>query len=627
MTQITASKLEERVTEIAGRRRVSADCIKEVAAGATNNVIKIEKKEEEIKLLDKKLEEVAKFTKLLTDFQKTSDSLRNGFDPAGVGEEQVFNYRITTLTSSNQGTYPAVNYATTGANRYCVPAQYTLTISSIALAETTVYTGFTSVTSSVVTGAAGRFSAGTFTINSQSVTIVASDTLPSIAAKINSLNSLTGVSATIQYNSPNYSLRISSDTTGVANDYTITDTSNVLSLLTVDPINSRSAADSSFTFNGQSSISTYNTVTNLLYEQNFELNLLQATPPGLTIYININADIERTQIAIENFMAIYNLIRIFAYEQTDRDSNFKYKETALLQNDPEFVRVLTDLSSILTSSVDGISSSAPYQSLGDLGIIVTDSKGNLGDEKSKPGKNILAYKNNDPSTLQAALNNDLSAVKNIFGFSYTSSSSNLKIVKTSNKISTTSFTLDIDVSRSNVLINGNSIQDKARVIAGGITYRPNFVQVSSTYNKIEGQSGSPIEGMKMVYSGSGTETITVTLSQGIADKIYNILATQTESMMGMVEVDSLVKGQKQYDSNGNVIKQQAPASFGMLNYAKRYNSQEIENNKQLEKNKKDLETKVHKLFDKCEQNRGTKEKAEREKKASEMRFQAEFSNK
>ena len=44
---------------------------------------------------------------------------------------------------------------------------------------------------------------------------------------------------------------------------------------------------------------------------------------------------------------------------------------------------------------------------------------------------------------------------------------------------------------------------------------------SGSSSTITGPAGTPFAGLQMVYTGNGTDTVDVSMSQGIADKMYN----------------------------------------------------------------------------------------------------------
>ena len=505
---------------------------------------KIENKQKDNEKYDKKITAYAELTVLLKEFQKSSDSLRNPHIFDSSAEANAFKSRQLNLTSSTISVENIESYVTGIAYTGLDSGKHTIQITNLAEAKSQMYVGFPSKNTDVVTGGAGMFSAGTFQINGTDITLEAGDDLAKVVDKIN--KSQAGVSAGIQkISGANYAVRLSADKTGIANAYSITDTARVLRQLNTGV--SINAADAVFTFDGQAVTRAENTFNDMLDGENLELTLRQPTGTD-TIDIVIENDTGTASKAVINYIAKYNEIMKFAYKQQERQDDGNYRESAVLAREQEFFNTITQLTTTVGSRVDGLMAGAK-STFKDIGIIIADSIGNFSDPDSSPAKHILAFDQDDMSIFNKALTANLDEVRKVFEFDYTSSSTALSITHRSNNISTSSFTVDIDTSRPNIIEGDNSIQDKVRIIVGSTTYRPNYYPSTK---EIKGQSGSPIEGLVMRYDGTGVDNIQVELTQGIADKTYNLLENLTRETP--LDVDELVDGKKIYDDDGNVKK-------------------------------------------------------------------------
>lgn len=540
--------------------RPGADLMIDAATATTQGLIDADKTV--IEGYDKKIVAWVEFQNLLQTLKKSADALRNPSSYDSEAESNIFKSRDTTLMSSAEGTYPAANYISVPPYNGIVAGSHTISSIVLATQANTVYSGFTSLTANAVTGGNGFFTAGTFQINGENITLVSGDTLISVKDKINSLNSLTSVTASIQSISSNsYLLTISSDDTGTSNAYTIVDAGGVLTQLTTS--SSSLGSNASFIFDNQLTSRDLNVITDLLPSQDFTLTLKASTPVGLSINIGITKNPALAMEGITSFMKSYNDIMRFVYQQTEKDpTTGEYAETAILARDTNFTNIATRLNSNLIQSVSGLSSNS-VSSLAEIGIIFANSKGNLGAKEQTPANNILAFSNDDITILENALSTNLDAVSKIFEFNAVPSSGYLKIRDRSNFLVGNMIYMDIDTSRTKTLIGNDYIQDIVRMrnTVNGEIYRPNVILRGANTYIIKGQSGSPFEGITMAYNGPGVETITIPFSQGLADKMYNYLGdlVQNTNSAPYKQVDDLKNNKRQYDANGNVIKKSQPS--------------------------------------------------------------------
>lgn len=141
---------------------------------------------------------------------------------------------------------------------------------------------------------------------------------------------------------------------------------------------------------------------------------------------------------------------------------------------------------------------------GTNGVVITDTNGVLptaGMFSTTSSNSVISGKN---GTDLASLN-----------LSYTGNGN--ETISKSSPLTTKDFTVNIDTSQP------TGSQAKITKIFGATLVTP----ISMTYTNsgssstIIGPAGTPFAGLQMVYTGNGTDTVDVGMSQGIADKMYN----------------------------------------------------------------------------------------------------------
>ena len=209
-------------------------------------------------------------------------------------------------------------------------------------------------------------------------------------------------------------------------------------------------------------------------------------------------------------MNAYNDFKLFYARQTAIDESGKPLDTATLGSNPVLRASLANISSELSRSVGGISGS--FNKLGDIGISFGDYPG---DATTPATRNTLVL---DDAKLTSALAANYSNVRQVFEFSFASDSTKLQAYAHSNEYSGTNFALNINESShsysATYSVNGTptTIALTATPISGGGT-------------TLTAPSGGPLKGLTLIYNGSGTDTdnINVTTSQGFGDRVYNAL--------------------------------------------------------------------------------------------------------
>lgn len=523
--------------------------------------IKLEKEKKQIAVEEKKIKEldgkIGHYTNYLDLARKLKKTVKTLRDSSVVTNQNkannAFSTSVVNIVSSDEIEHPAKLCLEVPKLQNIPVGLYSLKINNLATPKSIIYSGFTSDISDVVTGESGKFTEGTFQINGYDVMLSEGNNIASVRDEINSIRSFSNTSAIIEkISNNNFHFKIIADKTGVENSFTITDTTGVLSKLNI--YSNNAATDASLVFNGVAVSRPTNIISDLIVGRNFEVRLLNASTPA-TININVDTNLDIAKDAIKQFMNQYNDLRYFMYNQTElseQDNTVTYKVPYSIAGDYEFKSFKRELENVIGSKVTGLPIHS-YSFLNDLGIYVkkNDYKELNGNFVQATG--VLSFVNDDSTNFDMAFAKNPDAVAKLFQFNYYTNSSDLLISKHYGIANTDYFILDIDKDRPMYERLGSYIQDKVRVIVDGATYRPNYY---SSRREIEGLDKSPIDGINMVYTGSGKDIISVNITSGIADKIYNVLDKFTiDKSVAKHSVNKLVNGQVVYDSDGNALRE------------------------------------------------------------------------
>ncbi len=534
---------------------LNTDSIIKALTSATES--EVTKMEDQVKLNDSKSSTLTSLKQILTKLQSAITPLSNpkNVDPTN----NLFAVRSTEITSNT--TQAATNYV--GATISSGTASGTYTISDISqlatytLQESNEFT-LASATDSVVpaTPAAGYFTAGTIVVRGQNITINEGDNLSEIAQAFNNVSDDTGIKASVLQTSPGkYKLVFTSTNTGVdarfdfADSGTLdSDPSGVLSNLTLaSPTNGQ---DATFKFNGVTITRPSNNIDDLVPGITFSLKQNTVSQPGASIVIQVAPDIESITQGISNFASAYNNFLYFFSQQTERNGDGSFKDTALLNSDSTLRTIYNSLSAVAASIVKGLPSGA-LNSFSAIGISFTDY---AGDSSVPATGNIL---NVDTSKLASLLATDFEGVQNVFGDGFTSSSSDLLLYKAAtNAGNITSFTLDITHSPSPgtyvaTYLDENNVQKTVNFTAtplntGGVS--------------LKADENSVFKGMTLIWGTNNDATgINVTVTQGLLSRFQNIVDNAVKAANGMI-----VNGQNAIAEENKTIQTRIDAANQQL---------------------------------------------------------------
>lgn len=483
--------------------------------------------EEKIESNNAKVEAYNEMKDILTRFQDAANFLRN---PPGVQNQSsnIFEYRSAVLTS-NDGSDPE-SYIEVATEPGAEVGNHKITVTQEALSTIQVSDDIivADTTTPVVTAAptANRFTAGTLTIKgTDSITLDAGDTLQDIVAKVNAITDDTGVTASaIESSSGVFKLVFRAQDTGLANDFDVqaigsnTGPGNVLENISF--ADTQSAQDAIFTVDGVTVTRSDNTVDDVVDHLTFTIK--RATG-GTELTTSVAADTDLVEQGILNFVDAYNEFRLFTSRQTQTADDGTAAEDATLLSDPTLKTVVNNVASEMSAIVDGIAS-GDADKLADLGITFTDFPG---DDENPFTRNILTV---DSDQLRSAITNDIDEVRRVFEFDMVSDSSNLTVFSRTNALNVSEVTLNIDVT--------NDIYTADYIDSDG-----NPQNIELDYNELgggtavtlTGKEDTVLEGLKLIYTG-GDDTVNVTLSQGIGDRVYNFIDSMLDDDTGAIAV-------------------------------------------------------------------------------------------
>lgn len=422
----------------------------------------------------------------------------------------VVNSLSTSVFASRSATVSATGDVSASAalsmsvNSGAATGDHTLTIGQIATAQKVAGTSQSSQTSEL--GYSGTFSLGLAGGSAADITVTSGMSLQDVADAINAQTSTTDVQASIvQVSSGSYELVLTGTEDAADISYSSTSGDDVLNKLGVtdssgaftDVLQTSQAAE--FTLDGISLTRNTNDVSDVLSGVTFDL--LQATPSGTSLTVSISTDTSQITSALETFVSNYNTFRDAVVAQQATNSDGTASSSAVLFGDGTMRDIMDQLQSILTTSVGGMT-------MADLGLSFNDN-------------NELQL---DTGTLSTVLTNNLSGVTQLLSAQTTTSSSQLSVVNTGT--SPQSFTLDVAVDSSGNLTSASVGGDSSLFTISG--------------NSIIGASGTIYSGMAFTYTGSTSQSITVTSTSGLATQIYQLAKTASGSSGSLqTQIDSL----------------------------------------------------------------------------------------
>ncbi|MDB2415093.1 flagellar filament capping protein FliD [Rickettsiales bacterium] len=375
------------------------------------------------------------------------------------------------------------------------------------------------------------FRAGTFALGKADITLAEGDNLQVIKTKINALSSLTGVTAEILKVAENsYNLNLKSSNTGL--DYAINryntggrahDTSAGVMKMgggNVTFTQTQAAADSEFKLDGVTITRSSNSIGDALDNVTFSLlGDTKTAAPSTSLKVDISENNDVIKNGVIDFLNSYNDLRFFISKHEQREADGTLKEDAILGDDAILRDALNAINTSLSKTVAGLTE-GNLKSLFEVGI---DTINFPGDDTNPATSGVFVI---DEAKFDSAIEAKFDQVRKIFAYDFVANSNDISVFKRSNKSTLTSFKIDIDITRAE--------SDQVRVLdinTGATLFNMTFDRpkdnrgfIIGTGGTLKGKAGTALEGMELVYTGDGTDVITVSsATQGVADYLYNSL--------------------------------------------------------------------------------------------------------
>lgn len=291
------------------------------------------------------------------------------------------------------------------------------------------------------------------------------------------------------------------------------------------------ASDAVMNINGTEIVRSTNTFNDVV--DNVTFNLLQETPPGTQVEADVEPDTEVVKAAITAFVDAYNEFRVFQARQNELDDDGLPVDAARLNGNASLRSITSRINQEVSGIVEGITGGDPDR-LGLAGVEFFDFDG---DAETPFVRNVMRI---DEPVLDALLQTDFDAVRRVFEFDFASTNPNLTVFSRSNDLDTTSIDLNIDIT--------NGIYTATYVDGGGPQTINLDVQNLSTGVFLKGQQGTVLEGLELIYASNNDDTMSLSMSQGIGDRLYNDLEEILSSDNGIIqnEIDDLADASTRY---------------------------------------------------------------------------------
>lgn len=255
------------------------------------------------------------------------------------------------------------------------------------------------------------------------------------------------------------------------------------------------AQDALFTVNGIQLTRKSNTVTDAVDGVTFSLKQGgQASPTTFTVALDKGTITSAVQDVVSKFNALV---------KATKDAS---GVGGALANDPSVRSFLSQVRSALSGSPAGLPASATLTSTADLGL-----------KTNRDGTLSL-----DTAALQSALDKDPAAAKRIFAFTGDSSNGVVSLYAGGPKTTTGSVGFNITSFASGGAVSGT-------FTVGGVDYA-----LTGSNGTLVGAAGTPLEGMIVSVSGTGSGTLNLT--RGVGQAVSDLVSSLTASGTGNLSV-------------------------------------------------------------------------------------------
>ena len=453
---------------------------------------------------------------LLGSLKTAVDGLRN--PPGFFGAEQnIFETKQAFFSSSS--TVPPGEIAGVAIANDAAVGSFDLTVMQLASAEKLSTTG-TGAADATLGDAwnggsafAGTLDVGLAGVTAATIAVDSGMTVYDLRDQINAERATTGVRASVlKVADDDFRLVMTAEETGKA--ISLGDSTGIAGGFPSSQL--QAAEPAIFEIDGVEITRLQNQVDDIL--PGVTINLFKADA-GTTISVSVEPSLGDIKERIASFVEVYNGFRDFVDAQSAVDADGRAAADAALFGDRTMRSLVSGLGAVIGGGVSGLDQGA-MASLRAVGVEID-------------GNNRLTI---DDAALDNALLTKLDEVRGVFEFRLQSSSSELAIFSRTNALAVNAFTIEITDADADGTPEAVTIDGVAAEFDG---------------STIKGADGTPFEGLEFLWTGQGSTTIDVEVSQGIADRVFNLVAPATETLNGSITqaVDNLK------DINGNYAKQ------------------------------------------------------------------------
>lgn len=453
------------------------------------------------------------------------DGLRN---PPGVlgTERNLFERKDAFLSTS--GSVPAANIVGVQASPRAQPQRFGLEVERLATAHKIRADAAASADQTLADAFNGGAAfAGSFTIGlaggpTATIAVDGTTTLAQLRDAIEAQRGTTGVRASVLTVAPgDVRLVLSASETGRAIALAPAGGDEVLDRVGLTASGSVkhelvAAQTARFAIDGQVLERSSNLVGDAV--PGVTLNLFRAAP-GQVVDVGIEPATEGVRGAVRELVEAYNALRAFAAKHQAVSESGRVASDAVLFGDNLLRRVLSEVDAALGMRVEGVPSGS-FDQLAAIGVR-RDGSGDL----------VL-----DEAKLERALAGDLDKVRDLFEFRANISSPDLRVVARSNRIADRSFSVAITDADNDGVPESATLDGVAALVEGG---------------RIKGAPGTAYEGLELAWVGSGSQTVTVSFTQGVADRLFNALDRLADAFDGTIANSVRALG----DDNGRLSRE------------------------------------------------------------------------
>ncbi len=377
-------------------------------------------------------------------------------------------------------------------------------VNQVAQAEQVV--GTAQASSSTALGYSGSFDLNLDGDSASTITVTADMSLKDIQNAINATTSTSGVSADILQSSSGYQLVISgTDTNKLLNVSSVTG-DDVLQGIGITNSGgdfakiSQAAQGAEITLDGATVTSDSNNFANVL--TGISIDVTNAAP-STTVTATLSNNTTDVESAINSVITAYNTLRDYLAAEQAVGTDGAVNSNQYLYNDSIVNNSTSQLSNILTSLFS--TGAGTVNSLASLGITIDSD-------------NHLTISNQ--TMLDNALKNNYSAVTALFQTQFSSSDANLTVASNSSNLNASNLSLAITTDGS-----GNIT---------GVTANGDANAFTISGHQLVGKTGTAYAGLTLEYTGASSKTVTLSMTQGIADKLTNLLDSYSNSDTGLI---------------------------------------------------------------------------------------------